>query len=64
MYLMMPINVVLACSTQQRNIVPSKCVRNCLKRDTEDGMSLAVHRSILQTLPDLPLPQMLRDPCA
>jgi hypothetical protein len=60
----MLIDVVLACTTQQRDTVPSICIRNHLNNNTGDGLSLSIHRSILQTLPDLRLPQMLRGTCA
>jgi hypothetical protein len=53
--------MLLVCSSllntaaQHRNA--RECLRNCLNRDTEDGLSLSLHRRLLQTHPDLRLTQ-------
>ena len=57
MYLLIFISVVLRFPTQQRNTEPRECLRKCLNRDREDGLSLSLHRRLLQTHPDLRLTQ-------
>ena len=48
-------------NTAAQHRTARECLRNCLNRNTEDGLSLPLHRRLLQTHPDLRLTQNVAD---
>ena len=48
-------------NTAAQHRTARECLRNCLNRNTEDGLSLSLHRRLLQTHPDLRLTQNVAD---